>query len=147
VAAAKEGPGGALQAARQARKLSVSQVADRLRLSSAVVMALEANDWERLPAPVFVRGYVRAYARLIGLPAEELLDNDYSAIVVEAKGKFSAMQTLESRRGSVLWASLLRELRKYMPATLESRRSSVLWAAGAISALAVMVAALVMLSD
>ncbi|MCY4212715.1 MAG: helix-turn-helix transcriptional regulator [Gammaproteobacteria bacterium] len=123
MAAAKEGPGVALQAARQARKLSVPQVADRLKLSSAVVTALEANDWERLPAPVFVRGYVRAYARLMGLPAEELLDDGRSATVTQAKGESSAIQTLESRRGSA-W-----------------------WAAGAVSVLAAMVAALALLSD
>ncbi len=123
MAAAEEGPGVALQAARQARQLSVVQVADRLKLSSAVVAALEANDKGRLPAPVFVRGYVRAYARLLGLPAEELLDDDRSDAAAQAKVESSAIQTPEGRPGSV-W-----------------------WAAGAISALAAMAAALAMLAD
>ena len=49
VAEASEGPGAALQAAREARELSVPQVADQLKLSSAAVTALEANDWDRCP--------------------------------------------------------------------------------------------------
>ena len=105
MADATEGPGAALQAAREAQQLSVPQVADRLKLSSAAVTALEANDWDRLPAPVFVRGYIRAYARLMALDDEELLDGGRSAARGEAGGDFSVAQTLEGRRGLVWWAT------------------------------------------
>ncbi|MXW51690.1 MAG: helix-turn-helix domain-containing protein [Gammaproteobacteria bacterium] len=103
VAEAGEGPGAALQAAREAQQLSVPQVADQLKLSSAVVTALEANDWDRLPAQVFVRGYVRAYARLMGLDDEELLDSERGATGGEVRGEFSVIHTLEGRRGLVWW--------------------------------------------
>ena len=88
MAEAEEGPGAALQAAREARQLSVPQVADQLKLSSAAVTALEANDWDRLPAQVFVRGYIRAYARLMGLDDEELLDGERGATGGETRGEF-----------------------------------------------------------
>ncbi len=100
-----EGPGAALQAAREARDLSIPQVADRLKLSSAAVSALEANDWDRLPAPVFVRGYIRTYARLMALDDEELLEGGQSAASGEAGGNFSVAQTLEGRRGLVWWVA------------------------------------------
>lgn len=103
MAEAGEGPGAALQAAREARQLSVPQVADQLKLSSAVVTALEANDWDRLPAQVFVRGYVRAYARLMGLDDEELLDSERGATGGEVRGEFSVIHTLEGRRDLIWW--------------------------------------------
>ena len=102
---AHEGPGAALQAARLARQLSVAQVADRLKLSAAVVAALEANEWDRLPAPVFVRGYIRAYARLMALDDEALLAGEGSAAGGEAGGDYSAIQTLQGRRGVVWWVA------------------------------------------
>lgn len=105
MAVATEGPGAALQAAREARELSVPQVADQLRLSSAAVTALEANDWDRLPAPVFVRGYIRAYARLMALDDEELLEGGQSATGGESRGDFSMAQTLEGRRGLIWWVA------------------------------------------
>ena len=102
---ATEGPGQALQAAREARELSVPQVADQLKLSSAAVTALEANDWDRLPAPVFVRGYIRAYARLMTLDGEALLEGGLGAAAGEVEGDSSTGRTLEGRRGLVWWAA------------------------------------------
>ncbi len=66
--------GARLRAARCERKLSVEAVAGRLRLAAQVVDALEAGDQQRLPGPAFVRGYVRAYARIVDLPEQPLLD-------------------------------------------------------------------------
>jgi cytoskeleton protein RodZ len=67
------GPGSRLAKARVAANLSVEQVAASLNLTTGVVKALERDDAEQLPAPVFVRGYIRNYARLVGLRDEELV--------------------------------------------------------------------------
>ena len=61
------GCGHRLRQAREAAGLSVDQVADRLHMPARVVRSLEAEDWSRLGAPVFVRGQVRSYSRLLGL--------------------------------------------------------------------------------
>jgi cytoskeleton protein RodZ len=66
-------PGVALRAARTAQNLGVGEVARQLRLSVAQVEALEASAFERLPGPVFVRGFIRNYARLLKLDPEPLL--------------------------------------------------------------------------
>src|SRR5574339_387327 len=58
-------PGASLRAARTAQKLAIGEVARQLRLSVAQVEALEAGAFERLPGPVFVRGFIRNYARLL----------------------------------------------------------------------------------
>ena len=62
-----------LRQARQAQGLELAVVAERLHLKQATVAALEAEDYDRLPARVFVRGYYRNYARLLGLPEDEML--------------------------------------------------------------------------
>jgi cytoskeleton protein RodZ len=67
------GPGSRLAKARAAANLSIEQVAASLNLTIGVVTALERDDAEQLPASVFVRGYIRNYARLVGLRDEELV--------------------------------------------------------------------------
>ena len=62
-----------LQEARLAAHLNVPEVAKQLHLDAALIEALERENYARLPPPAFVRGYVRAYARLLGLPADELI--------------------------------------------------------------------------
>ncbi|HZW17543.1 MAG TPA: RodZ domain-containing protein [Luteimonas sp.] len=67
---ADRGCGERLRAAREAAGLSVSEVASRLKMPMRIVEALEAEDWARIGAPVFVRGQLRSYSRLLGLPVE-----------------------------------------------------------------------------
>lgn len=67
--------GARLAAARKARKLDVDKVAHELKLDAAVIRALENDDGAALPAPIFVKGYLRSYARLVDLPEQELLAN------------------------------------------------------------------------
>lgn len=66
------GYGRILAEAREAQGLTVIQVADKLKLTSRQIEAIEAEDAERLPEPVFIRGFVRNYARLLGVPLESL---------------------------------------------------------------------------
>lgn len=64
------GCGQRLRAAREAAGLSLQDVGSRLRMPVRVVESLEAEDWDRLGAPVFIRGQLRSYARLLGLATE-----------------------------------------------------------------------------
>ena len=76
----RAGPGDRLRTARERRGLSARDAATRLRLDPAVIAALEADDFAALPAPIFVKGYLNAYARLLGLPPEECIA-EYTAAV------------------------------------------------------------------
>lgn len=69
--------GARLVAARNRRQLTQESVARQLRLDIAVINALENDDTRVLPAPIFVQGYLRSYARLLGLPEDELV-KDYT---------------------------------------------------------------------
>lgn len=70
---ALSGCGQRLRNAREGAQMSIEDVASRLKMPAHVVRALEAEDWSRLGAPVFVRGQVRSYARLFGLHTEPMM--------------------------------------------------------------------------
>lgn len=72
--AALAGCGERLRVARVAAGLAIEDVATRLRMPVRVVQSLEAEDWSRLGAPVFVRGQVRSYSRLLGLGTTAMMD-------------------------------------------------------------------------
>lgn len=65
--------GEVLRAAREAKGWSVPEVANRLRLMNRQIEAIESNDFAALGEPVFARGFVRNYARLMGLNPEAML--------------------------------------------------------------------------
>ncbi len=65
--------GACLSSEREKSKLSVQQVADKLYLDVNLIKALEADNYEQLPPPIFIRGYIRNYAKLLEIPAEPLL--------------------------------------------------------------------------
>ncbi len=64
---ASDGPGVALAKAREAAGITQREVSDALNLPITTVDAIERDDREHLPADVFSRGYIRAYARLLEL--------------------------------------------------------------------------------
>lgn len=66
-------PGAQLAAQREALGLTVEQIADQLKLATRQVRALEAGDYEALPNMAVVRGFVRAYAKVVKLDATPLV--------------------------------------------------------------------------
>ena len=62
-----------LRDAREAQGLSLEEAAARLRLMQRQVVAMEADEFESLGQPVFARGFVRNYSRLLGLEPDALL--------------------------------------------------------------------------
>ena len=68
------GPGAHLRKVREEANMSVDKVAAALLLNTHTVEAIEADAYERLPAPTFVRGYLRGYARVLGLPSRPFLE-------------------------------------------------------------------------
>ena len=69
-----EGPGARLRRCREAKQLDVATVATMLHLSEAKLSALESERFDQLPGPVYIQGYLRNYARLLGEPVEEILE-------------------------------------------------------------------------
>ncbi|PPU76090.1 MULTISPECIES: RodZ domain-containing protein [Xanthomonas] len=81
----EKGCGQHLREAREASGLSLDEVAGKLRMPAHVVRSLEQEDWQRLGAPVFVRGQLRSYARLLRVDLEPLLQQATIAPVEPVK--------------------------------------------------------------
>ena len=68
------GLGALLKSEREKRDVSIDQITKLTRLRRHFIEALEAEDWRHLPAPVFVRGFIRAYARALNLDEDKVFD-------------------------------------------------------------------------
>ncbi|MGY8563224.1 DUF4115 domain-containing protein [Paracidovorax citrulli] len=76
------GCGARLRQAREAAGLTLEEVGQTLRMPVQVVKSLEAEQWDRLGAPVFVRGQLKSYARLLKVDLGEVLDQSRIGPVV-----------------------------------------------------------------
>lgn len=63
-----------LRREREIRGISLKEIASATKVSSRFLDALERDDFKKLPAPVFARGFVREYARYLGLDSDEMVD-------------------------------------------------------------------------
>ena len=68
-------PGSRLQRAREDRGWSVPQTAEKLHVIPRYVRAIEEGDYNQLPGLVFLKGYVRSYARLVNLSEDRLIED------------------------------------------------------------------------
>ena len=73
VSSVKAGPGRLLAELRAERKLSIADVAQRLKYGVRQIEALEAEEFDKLPGATFVRGMVRGYAKLLETDPEPVL--------------------------------------------------------------------------
>lgn len=92
-------PGKALCGAREARGLTVAQVAESLRFAPRQIQALEQDDYGALPGATVVRGMVRNYARLVGLDAEPLVA-ELRHRLTPAQGPLSIGTHIPMRQGN-----------------------------------------------
>ena len=73
VAANRVNPGDTLREARESNGWSLAQVALKLNLTSTSLANLEAGAFDKLPGHTFARGYIRAYAKLLGIDQTALV--------------------------------------------------------------------------
>lgn len=66
-------PGERLRQVRVSQKRDLSDVSRELNISERILAALEADDYAALPEPAFVRGYLRSYAKFLGVDANALV--------------------------------------------------------------------------
>ena len=88
-----DSPGTQLASIRQQKGYSVEYVANKLHLRSQVIELIERGDFHLLPQPVFIKGYLRAYAKLLGVSPDPFL------LV------FNAQYTEEKKTERALWQS------------------------------------------
>ncbi|BBP85219.1 helix-turn-helix domain-containing protein [Pseudomonas sp. Pc102] len=72
-AATRANPGETLRQARESKDLSLAEVARQLNLTEQALRQLEAGSFDQLPGHTFARGYIRAYAKLLGMDQARLV--------------------------------------------------------------------------
>lgn len=101
-----------LQQAREERGISISEVAEQTRISSHYLEGIEADDYSALPGGIFNKGFVKSYAKYVGLDEHEALQ-DYAKLVasqendVEDEPKSYHPEVLTDDRNSGLKVSTI----------------------------------------
>jgi len=85
-----------LRRERQARGISLQQIAADTRISMKMLQAIEDGDGEQLPAPVLIKGFLRAYAQRIGLDPENVII-EYQNCIEEIGGRQQAIEKFHHR--------------------------------------------------
>jgi cytoskeleton protein RodZ len=100
-------PGELLKQAREREGLSVERVAKDLHLDTQVIRAIEVNHFKDLGAPVYAKGYLRKYARLVGVTEEGILRGyqQMGGTPVQDPIPVSMGSVPESRRPLPRWVS------------------------------------------
>lgn len=95
------------RAAREQRGLTLSEVAEHLRIRSVYLAAIEEENWSAIGAPVYTRGFLRTYARYLGLDPEEAV-SDYNkaagaATTPEPSGPLISTYREPRSLGPLIW--------------------------------------------
>jgi cytoskeleton protein RodZ len=72
--------GDTLRRTRLKRNLQLEEISNELKISTRMLQAIEADQYDKLPGGVFARSFVRQYARLLGLDEEEIADRMQQAM-------------------------------------------------------------------
>lgn len=96
-----------LRQAREQAGLSVQQVASQLLLAVDIIEAIENADMQRLPSSTFVVGYIRSYAKILNVPADEVIEA-YNALIpppaesAATQSPFAEAETVKSNKQPLL---------------------------------------------
>lgn len=74
-----------LRQAREERGVSISQVAEQTRISPQYIAAIENDDYRTLPGGIFNKGFVKSFAKTVGVDEQEALQ-DYAQLIAEQGG-------------------------------------------------------------
>lgn len=77
-----------LRQAREARGITISEVAEQTRISPHYIELIENDDYRTLPGGIFNKGFVKSYAKFIGLDEAEALQ-DYSRLISSQSSELS----------------------------------------------------------
>ncbi|USD36900.1 RodZ domain-containing protein [Ferrimonas sp. SCSIO 43195] len=102
-------PGPLLKAAREANGLTTQQVAQRLSLRRSVVEGIENDDYESGTTTTYLRGYVRNYARLVGVSEQQIaqalmaLPHSQEQTAMQSFSRRTSKQQRDSRWMLLTW--------------------------------------------
>ena len=95
-----ESLGEKLRAAREARGISISEVAEQTRIAPMYIECIENDNYKPLPGGIFNKGFVKSYARFIGVDESEALQ-DYGRLISHSDAS-SPQEEVRAYRPEVL---------------------------------------------
>lgn len=104
------GLGGRLKAARELRQIPKEVAAKKLRIRIEYLVAMEENRFDRLPAGLYGKNYIKEYGELLKIPADEIkkwLDNNFE-LVNELNNPFS--QKIVRKKEFIVFPKLIRNI-------------------------------------
>ncbi len=90
-----------LRRQREMREISLRDIADRTKISLRYLQAMEDNRFDLLPAPIFAKGFLREYARYVGLSPDEVV-NHYLAVQQPKSPEDEAIKKDQTLSGQIL---------------------------------------------
>lgn len=75
-----------LRRQREMREINLRDIAERTKISLRYLEAMEADRFDLLPAPIFAKGFLREYARYVGLSPDEVV-NHYLSVQQPQEGE------------------------------------------------------------
>jgi cytoskeleton protein RodZ len=103
---APQSVGAMLKAERERLGLRREQITEKTRMRTQVVEAIENEAWGSLPPPVFVRGFLRAYAKVLGISQEAVIELYAKSVPPESPGQTPHLEPSRNRRRRT-WLVLL----------------------------------------
>ncbi|RDH83706.1 MAG: hypothetical protein DIZ80_06080 [endosymbiont of Galathealinum brachiosum] len=91
--------GSELRKAREKSGMSISDVADSLLISVDIIKAIENSQAEALPPLTFTQGYIRSYARMLNVSADEII-SDYAQVAPDSKQSLTPNSVLPVQKSS-----------------------------------------------
>lgn len=101
-----KGPGSQLRRARENHSMSVDSVAAQLHVLPKIIAALEADDYAKLSSPVFVRGYLRSYSKVVGLSPEPLIES-YNRVAGGGELELATAEPEDAEERPMRWSLYL----------------------------------------
>lgn len=95
-----------LKAKREEMGLAYGQISAQIKVSQRYLEALENEAWDRLPSPAFVKGFIRSYARVLGL-SEDALVALYQEIAPPPQPLTRPIQTPPPRKRGLFYLILV----------------------------------------
>ncbi|MCL1040805.1 DUF4115 domain-containing protein [Shewanella marisflavi] len=99
-----------LKAEREARQMTLTSVAEQLNLRPSIVSDIEADNYDNIASVTYVKGYVKNYARILGLDKAKVdtyLAESFPVVAAPTMQSFSRKTTRQARDGRLMLVTYL----------------------------------------
>ena len=79
-----EGIGGILREARERKNVSLDDIEDTTKIKKRYLLAMEMEEWSRMPGKAYAKGFLRTYARYLGLDEQSMSEMYEASVAAQA---------------------------------------------------------------